>query len=86
MEIPKKKNHFGLRYESSKATLKGKAQFPPIQETFINKGTKHGEQLAMISNKRNTKRESDFIRECSLGEELKNWTTMEIPEIFLFPK
>ena len=50
LEIPEKKNRFGLGYELSKATLKGKAQFPPIQETFINKGINHGGHVAMISN------------------------------------
>ena len=41
VEIPEKKNRFGFGYELSKAILKGKAQFPPIQETFINKGIEH---------------------------------------------
>ena len=86
VEIPEKKNHFGLGYESSKATLKGKPQFPLLQETFIKKGVEHGGQVAMISNKSSTKRASDFIRECAPGEELKNWTAVEISEIFFFPK
>ena len=84
-EISEKKNHFGLGYESSKATLKGKARFPPIRETFISKGVEHGEQVAMMSHKDNIKKASYYIRECAPGEELKNWTIVEIPEI-LFPK
>ena len=85
-EIAEKKNHFGLGYKLSKATLKGKARFPPIQETIGNKGVEHGGQVAMISNKRNIKRASDFIHECAPGEELKNWTVVDIPKIFFFPK
>ena len=85
LEISEKKNHFGLGYESPKATLKGKAQFPSIQETFISKGVEHSEQVAMMSHKDNIKRASDYIREYSPGEELKNWTIVEIPDIF-FPK
>ena len=85
-EIPKKKNHFGLGYESSNATLKGKTRFPLIQETFVNKGTEHNRDVRMISNKLNTKGATEFIRECTTGEELKRWTSMEIPEIFFFPK
>ena len=85
-EIPEKKNHFGLGYESSKATLKDKACFPLIQETFVSKGTEHGGYVVMISSKINTKRATDFIREGAPGEELKGWTAVEIPEIFFFPK
>ena len=85
-EIPEKKNRFGLGYESSKATPKGKARFPPIQETFFNKGTNHGGHVAMISNKVHTRKETEFITECALGEEIKSWTSVEIPEIFFIPK
>ena len=63
-EISEKKNRFGLGYESSKATLKGKARFPPIQETFISKGVEHGEQVAMMSHKDNIIRALYFIHEC----------------------
>ena len=84
-EIPEKKNRFGLGYELSKATLKGKARFPPIQEVFVSKGVEHGEQVAMMSHKDTIKKATDFIRECAPDEELKNWTVVEIPEIF-FPK
>ena len=59
VEILEKKNHFGLGYESSKAILKGKARFPPIQETFINKGVEHGRQVEMVCNKYNIKRAYD---------------------------
>ena len=84
-EISEKKNHFGLGDEPSKATLKGKARFPPIQETFISKGVEHGEQVTMVTHIKNIKRASYFICECAPGEELKNWTVVEILEIF-FPK
>ena len=84
-EIFEKKNRFGLGYESSKVTLKGKAQIPPIQETFISKGVEHGEQVAMVSHKNTIKRATYFIYECAPDKELKNWTVVEIPEIF-FPK
>ena len=85
-EIPEKKNCFCLGYELSKDALKGKEWFPPIQETFVNKGVEHGGQVAMISNKGNIKKASNFIRESAPGEELKNWTTVEILEISFFPK
>ena len=85
-KVPEKKNRFGLGYESSKATLKGKAHFPPIQETFVNKGIEHGRHVTMISNKVHTRKETNFIRECAPGEEIKSWIVVEIPEIFFFPK
>ena len=71
VDIPENKDQFGLGYEPSKATLKGKACFPPIQETFVSKGTEHGGHVAMISSKINTKRATNFIREGALREELK---------------
>ena len=72
VDIPENKDQFGLGYEPSKATLKGKGQFPPIQETFVNKGVEHGGQVSMISNKSNIKGESNFIHEFAPGEKLKN--------------
>ena len=42
MEIPEKKDRFGLGYQPSKATKKDKGKYHPIQETFINKGVEHG--------------------------------------------
>ena len=50
-EISEKKNRFGLGYELSKAALKGKERFPPIQDTFINKGVEHGGQGGNLHNK-----------------------------------
>ena len=85
-EILEKKNRFGLGYESSEATPRGKTCFPPIRETFISKGTEHGGHVAMILSKTNTKRETDFIREGAPREELKGWTAVEIPEISSFSK
>ena len=72
--------------EKYKATLKGKKRFPPIQETCTHKGIAHGGHVAMISSRVNTKKATDFIRECAPGKELERWIVMEIPEIFSFPK
>ena len=72
VEIPEKKNRFGLGYQPSKTTKKGKGQFPPIQKTFISKGVEHGGQVTMISNKSSTKSVSHFICERAPSEELKN--------------
>ena len=86
MQIPEKKDRFGLGYQPSKATKKDKGQCPPTLEIFINKGVDHGGLVSMISNKSNNKGASNFIREFLPDEELKNWTAVEIPEIFFFPK
>ncbi|XP_058763854.1 uncharacterized protein LOC131637289 [Vicia villosa] len=86
IDIPEKKDRLGLGYKLSDTTKKNEERFPPIPSIFISKGIEHGGSVSVISDKGNIKGASNLIRECLPDEELKNWTIVEIPEIFFFPK
>ncbi|XP_058782873.1 uncharacterized protein LOC131657499 [Vicia villosa] len=88
IEVPEKKDRLGLGYQPSainRAVKEGR-QIPPLKQTFVTGGYEHNKQVSMLSNKGINESAFDFIRECAQGEQLQNWTTLEIPEIFLFSK
>ena len=84
VEVVEKRDRFGLGYQPSRVTKEDEERFPPISRTFISEEGEHDEQVSMIS--KGDEGAANFIRESYPGEELKNWTAVEIPEIFFFPK
>src|SRR3954463_1012799 len=84
-EVLEKKDRLGLGYQPTKVTSikKEERPFPPIMQTFVTGGYEH---MAMVSNQDSREGTSNFIRETRPGEQLQNWTSMEIPEIVFISK
>ncbi|XP_058774500.1 uncharacterized protein LOC131648791 [Vicia villosa] len=84
-EILEKKDRLGLGYQPSKiiSAANEEQRFPPIMLTFVTGGYEH---IAMISNMHSKERTSNFIRRARSGEQLQNWTSLEIPEIVFVSK
>src|SRR3954467_15356331 len=84
-EVSEKKDRLGLGYQPTKfkSIKKEEQQFPPMMQTFVTGGYEH---VAMVSNKDSREGTSNFIQEIRPGEQLQNWTSMEIPEIVFISK
>ncbi|XP_058732797.1 uncharacterized protein LOC131604369 [Vicia villosa] len=80
LEVQEKKDRLGLGYQPTRKAAKEEQQFPPIMQTFVTGGYEH---VSMISSMEGT---SNFIQMIRPGEQLQNWTSLEIPEIVSISK
>lgn len=85
IEMREKWDKFRLGYEpsSDKADHQlNKRHIPTVEGPFTSVGHIFGNQIMMIEDEAYNKVVSNLIRQETLGEELKNWKTVEIPQIF----
>ncbi|XP_058784234.1 uncharacterized protein LOC131659005 [Vicia villosa] len=79
-EVQEKRDRLVLGCQQTKKAAKEEQRFPPIVQTFVTGGYEH---VSMISSMEGT---SNFIRMIRPGEQLQNWTSLEIPEIVYISK
>src|SRR3954469_14496891 len=79
-EIMEKRDCLGLGCQPTKKAAKEEQRFPPIKQTFVTGGYEH---VFVISSMEGT---SNFIKMIRPGEQLQNWTSLEIPEIVYVSK
>ena len=86
IEVPEKKDRFGLGYQPSSSVqagwvpLKGQ-QVPPISEVFVSAGVSKEGQVLSTDAEGGDEDISRFIYQVAPDQELSNWTAVDIPEV-----
>jgi hypothetical protein len=89
LEIPEKKDRFGLGYQSHKGIVTKKQDqgtIPAIQEIFHSVGFRSTDQIAVIEEGETSQGSHHWVRQCSSSTILSNWKAVEIPEVVLISK
>lgn len=92
LEIPKKRDQFGLGYQPSLGekgfqTLKASGgQVLHIQETFKSASNIFGDQVAIMGEVACNEAMHDWVNQGILGEELNNLMSVKISNIFSLEK
>ncbi|XP_050908987.1 uncharacterized protein LOC127122740 [Lathyrus oleraceus] len=85
VEVKEKRDKFGLGYDPSSNKVGNqhdKEHIPSIEETFTSAGHIFGKQVAMITDEDREDGVSSWMRQAAPNEELTNWKTVEVPQIF----
>ena len=67
--------------QMTRKTAKG--QIPPIPKTFVSVGHLFEGQISLVDDEANTFSTNFFVVKKAPGQELSNWTSMDVPKVMM---
>lgn len=70
--------------ETNQKVVKG--QIPPIPETLVSAGHLFEGQISLVDDEANTFNADCFVFKKAPGQELSNWTYVDVPQVIMIKK